>query len=215
MNVKNKSEIELLNDVNKQRKKSSTIDSPSTILDFYETLALTIKSVSLQSKTKIKRIFIIGKNLKQIYSCINKAFPNAQYVFSDSSEIFLKEFIKEIDPNPSVRIKALDIFNGSLLTDFFLEFGKFDLIILSRIFTEYEIHNTKIRNSIRFLYKNFLNLNGMFSILENEKDGSIDLVNLLKRVKSFKKIIKSYQKKGISLQFVIYKKKNRMKLFGD
>jgi len=178
-------------------------------------LALTLKSVSLQSKKNVEKILIIGEDLAILYRSIKKVFPNAHYIFSNKSQKILNLFDKNFDSNFSIKTKVLDIFNGSSLTDFYLEFGKFDLIILSGIFSEYNLNTKKKRNSILFLYKHFLNFDGLFSIFDSKKELSEDLINLLKKMRYFRKIIKSYQEESSLLQYLIFIKKNRLKLFGD
>jgi len=183
--------------------------------DFYENLALTIKSMSLQSKRDIGKILIIGKNLISVYNAMNSVFPDAYYVVSNESQSNLNQFIKQFDLHTSIKIRVLDIFDGSSLTDFYLESGKFDLIVLSGIFDEYELSNRKKRSSIVFLHKNFLNINGIFTILNGEKELTEELINLLKKIKTFKKVIKSYQNQQKSLKYLILTKKSRLKLFGE
>ena len=182
---------------------------------FYEKLALTIKSISLQSKRDIGKILILGDNLHSIYISMKKIFPNAYYVMTNNSEKFLKQLEEDFDRKTSIKIRQLDIFSGSSLTDFYLEFGKFDLILLSGIFDDYDMSNRKKKNSIIFLHKNFLNLNGLFGILNGEEVLTQDLLSLLKKIRSFKKVIKTHQKKNMHPKYLIFTKKNRIKLFGD
>ena len=183
--------------------------------DFYEDLALTIKSVSLQSKRNIGKILIMGEDLQSICNAIIQVFPNAYYVVSNESENILNHFTHKLSLSTSIKTRVLDIFDGSSLTDFYLEFGKFDLILLSRIFDDYELSNRKKRSSIVFLHKNFLNINGLFTILNGEEELTEDLISLLKKIKAFKKVIKSYQKQDKMLKYLIFTKKSRLKLFGD
>jgi hypothetical protein len=215
LDVKKKVDLELVNNKKKNVNKSSMIESNSENLDFYEKFALSTKSVSLQLSKNLKRILIIGKNLIATYNSIQKAFPNAQYIVANESKEFLSRFIENIDSNINTKIKILNLFDGSSLTDFYLEFGKFDLIILSGIFNDYDLSKKRKNNSILFLYKHFLNFDGIFSILDNKKELSDDFIKKLKRLRFFKKSIKSHQQKDSSLQYLIFTKKHRLKLFGD
>lgn len=183
--------------------------------DFYDNLALTIKSVSLQSKRNIGKILIMGDNLISIYNAMNSVFPDAYYVVSNESENELDQFNKQFDLETSIKTKFLDIFDGSSLTDFYMEFGTFDLILLSGIFDKYDSRNRKKRSSIVFLHKNFLNINGILTILNGDEYLTNELINLLKKIKAFQKVIKSYQKQGTSLKYLIFTKKSRLKLFGE
>jgi len=196
-----------------EKPKDSTRNSQKS--DFYENLALTIKSISLQSKRNIGKILIIGDDLISIYNAMISVFPDAYYVVSNESQNVLDQLTKQFNLQTSLKTRVLDIFNGSLLTDFYLEFGKFDLILLSGIFDKYDLSTRKKRTSIVFLHKNFLNINGIFTILNGEEQLTEELINLLKKIKAFKKVIKSYQEQDNSLKYLIFKKKTRLKLFGE
>ncbi|MEJ2295558.1 MAG: hypothetical protein P8Y23_12450, partial [Candidatus Lokiarchaeota archaeon] len=163
----------------------------------------------------IGKILILGDKMLPIYKAIKQVCPNAYYVLSNESLTHLDQFINHFEIKPSIELKELDIFNGSSLTDFYLEFGKFDLILLSGIFEKHNLNKRKIRNSVVFLHKNFLNLNGIFCILNDEKILPEELVNILKKIRAFRDIIKSYQQQDKSLRYLIFKKKSRLKLFGD
>jgi len=184
LNTKNEAEIKMIEDMKKgddiiKKENNSTGESR-----FYEKLALTIKSISLQSKRDIGKILILGDNLHSIYISMKKIFPNAYYVMTNNSEKFLKQLEEDFDRKTSIKIRQLDIFSGSSLTDFYLEFGKFDLILL-------------------------------FGILNGEEVLTQDLLSLLKKIRSFKKVIKTHQKKNMHPKYLIFTKKNRIKLFGD
>jgi len=215
MDTKSETEKKFLKETEKTQKKGNNITHNFQKSDFYEDLALTIKSVSLQSKRDIGKILIMGNNLFSIYNAMISIFPDAYYVVSNESRNELDQFIKQANLQTPIKTRVIDIFDGSSLTDFYLEFGKFDLILLSGIFDEYDLSNRKKRSSIVFLHKNFLNINGIFTILNGEKELTEELINILKKIKAFKKVIKSYQKQDILLKYLIFTKKSRLKLFGE
>lgn len=203
--------------IEKTKKMQENDDSPVNPQnnDFYKDFALTIKSVSFQSKRKIGKILILGDHINPIYNAMISVFPEVYYVVSNVSQNELDQFTKQNKVRSSLKTKVIDIFEGSSLTDFYLEFGKFDLVVISGMFKREKLSDRRKRSSIVFLHKNFLSISGIFAILNGEKKINKNVINLLKKMKAFKKVIKSYQKKGISQKYLIFTKKSRLKLFGE
>jgi len=173
-----------------------------------------IKVHQKKRKLKIKRILIIGIEPYWDFNDILKEYSKAKIIITDISKEKLKK-VKNISLlNKNVEIEPLNIYNGRVLFNFVMEFGKFNLIIVSNTLN-FAPNKKKRELSAHFIYQHILKKRGIFSIIELDQfnrfknkfllEGVIPLSDSVIRLKSSKTKISiiNYYKNDINSSFKV------------
>jgi len=102
----------------------------------YQVLTNLIKKLSLNKKRKIKKILIIGEDLLRIYPELHIIYPDAQFYITNKSKEILKSFIEHYNKQQNYSTHTLNVFKGVSLLDFTYNNGKFDLVIVNKIYSQ-------------------------------------------------------------------------------
>jgi hypothetical protein len=130
-------------------------------------------------------------------------FPNTKFYITSNSKDTLKSFREHFKEQKSYFSHFLDVQKGVSLHDFTYYYGKFDLVIANKIYSK--IKRRKRYLSIKFLYKHYLQQNGLLCLIDYVQDSKKEKYNLLKYIEPAK--IKSIpiKKKDYSIQFIFYR----------
>ncbi|MBN1800036.1 MAG: hypothetical protein JW891_00930 [Candidatus Lokiarchaeota archaeon] len=153
----------------------------------------------------ITKILVLGTDLNCEFIRLRKTYPKANFIVVDFKEDLVKKFSEKYAKSFDFSVDKLDLFNGRNLNDFALKHGKFDLIIVSKMYRF--APNNKLRYaSVKFVYKHLLAYNGLFCVLESKSYSEYYNPVLLKKPKPMlNKTIKT-STKDHPIQFVIYTK---------
>ncbi|MFX1239122.1 MAG: hypothetical protein ACFFAS_12350 [Promethearchaeota archaeon] len=164
-----------------------------------------LKSIKGRNPRKIKKILLLGVDLNCEFIRLTKIYTKARFCIIDFEEKLLNSFNKKYSKDYDFTIEILDLFSGRSLNDFTLKHGKFDLIIVSRLYSLSP--SDKLRYaSVKFVYKHLLAENGLLCILELKNTSEFYNPVILKKTKPMlNKIIKTKTTNN-PIQFVIYGK---------
>ena len=173
----------------------------------YQVLTYLIKKLSQNKTKKIKKILIIGEDLLRVYPQLNKSSPDAQYYITSKSNDILKSFIQRYNKQQNYSTHTLNVFEGVSLLDFTYYNGKFDLVIVNKIYSQ--ARKKKRYLSARFLYKHYLRQYGILCIINYTQNSKGNKSNLLRTIKpALEKKIPTKNKKG-SIHFIFYVRRRK------
>ena len=116
-----------------------------------------------KKKSKIRKILLIGRKYNNVFTKINKIFPEAYYYITSPIDNDLITFENQFGSKDNYATAILEIFKGKSLFDFTLKYNRFDLIMVLNLYNStYNI--TKIKYSIKFIYTHLLKKKGYLCI---------------------------------------------------
>lgn len=207
MNSKKEGNIQHLTE--KNRKMLDLNDTKFILSEFeeYQVLIDLIKKLSSSKKRKIQKILIIGEDLLHIYPQLHKIYPDAQFHIASKSKVILKNFIERYNKQKNYSTHILNVFKGVSLHDFTYYYGKFDLVIANKIYSQ--ARKKKGHLSIRFLFKHYLRQYGILCIIIYTQDSKGDKFSLFENTKPVleKKLSRRNKKSSVHLIFFVRRKK--------
>jgi hypothetical protein len=170
----------------------------------YEVLMKIIRKIS--QNLEISRILIISNNIISLYSKLLMVFPKAHYYVANKAKSILKSFKEHYKNRKNYNIYILDVLKGVSIHDFIYNNPKFDLVIAYKIYSK--VKKKKRYYSINFLYKFYLNQDGILCLISNIQH-SEEKLDYLKPLKPIIEKIIPIKNEKTSVQFTFYKKKNK------
>jgi hypothetical protein len=173
----------------------------------YQVLSDLLKKFN-QSKIKsMEKILIIGEFLIEIFSQLYKISPDAQFYIANSSNEPLESFKRYFKRYKNYSTYILDVSKGVSLHDFVFYNGKFDLVIINKVYSQLSIKKRNL--SMMFLYKHYLYQYGILCIITDTKNTTQLKSSFIRNIKPvLEKDIPVKNKKSAD-RFIFYMRKNR------
>jgi len=173
----------------------------------------SLKKILPKINRKIDRILIIGDRISLSYNQLLELFPNSQFFIANKSKNILKSFKLNCKEHRNYSIQVIDIFDGLSLFNFALKYGKFDIIIVSGLYT-YKINKKKLRYSAKFLYKHLVQFDGIFCIVNLTQDLKINKSPILENEHPIISQTIDTLDSDLLIFFTVYLKKKPKSIFG-
>lgn len=173
-----------------------------------------LKKILPKINRKINRILIIGDRISLNYNQLSKFLPNSQFFIANKSKNILQSFKLDYKKQRNYTIQVIDIFDGLSLFNFTLKYGKFDIVIVSGLYT-CNINKKKLRYSAKFLYKHLLQFHGIFCIENLTHDTKINQSPILENKHPIISQTIETQNSDRLIFFTVYLKKNPNLFLGD
>jgi hypothetical protein len=171
----------------------------------YEVLMKIIRNIS--QNLEISRILIIGDNIISLYSKLLMVFPKAHYYVANKTNSILKSFKEHYKNRKNYNMYILDVLKGVSIHDFIYNNPKLDLVIADKIYSK--VKKKKRYYSINFLYKFYLNQDGILCLISNIQHSEEKKLDYLKPLKPIIEKIIPLKNEKTSVQFSFYLKKNK------
>lgn len=207
LNLKKENKFQCLVEENGKILDLNNIEFILSEYEEYEIVSYLIRKLTEGENKKIKRILIIGEDLIRIYPEINMIFPNSKFFITSKSRDIVNSFIKHYNKQKNYFAYTLDVLNGASLHDFIYNNSKFDLVIANKIFSK--VKKKKRYFSVKFLYKYYLNQNGILCLINYIRNSKIDKFILLKTIKPALEKRIPLKNKNCLVQFISYIKKTK------